>query len=1052
MRFTSLLILISFCSQIKLHSQAESLIDTIQEVYHDNDYAKTDSLLIEAFKLYQNDSKLLVRTYLERARLSQVTKKVEGAINDIDSTIIYGEKLLSEEDDLWGEIYLMKGVLLSNAGKTDGSIFYFRKAIDHLNQHNPESEELESAQANLSRSLFLQGEFGESIDVGEKSLANSLKKYDTLDIPDPVIFKSLSNTYAYVNDYEKAEAYARLYLRHLQKSSPPGHLNIGVAHTDIALVNIYMEKYEDALQEYEKAREIFYDHHLETGSNIYIGYVFQVMSQVYDRMGELELALEYSRKGLELRKTEYNKNNINLFGSYDIIADYLIKLNRYDEAEEIIDKNFQILKANNIPYNYQHQSLNRSLAQIHDQRGEYDKAEELYLKNIRYIESEDRHISLHAFNNKLGLVRVYYNQGKVDKALTMLPEIEMVVDSLEGKYSKNYSDYIFYLAATINKKGDHQESYRIITDHLDQLDLNPGDSNNFNLPQIGGIEDLLHLMLVIMKDSYKSGEAPLPLSEVDKILTTVDLFISQKIVTYRNNLSYQREGTFLRNVYGQTIDLLNEYGENRDTKKVLLLAEKSKSLLLRIVNNHRLIESGIDEENLPASYREIYNRDKLLSDSLLKYKTIVSEAETITASMMTSLSDASDTYMRFKDSLRATGSTYLSDKFSFEIDDIDLASILNEGEDMIEFFKIDSTLYTFYTSGNDKVKISSQVFGPVQEILKDGINQKISQDKALMNKLFELLIPEDFSVKNSPLLIIPDDVLYYLNFELLVDDDGEYLINHHKIRYAYSLSLLDVQKKIRSSGKKPKDIVAYTPGFTRVIKDNYLNSLEDTERDTSYLQLLSQPFMLSLLEGLKIFETDSYQDNEACELNFKNKDLNAAIIHFGTHGEIDGERPIYSRLMMAIDSMNDGSLHAYEIYNQQLNADLAVLAACKSGRGQLNQGEGVLSLAHAFTYAGVPSTVMTLWDVDERATATILNNFYTNLKDGLTKSEALHQAKLTYLSSVPSELQAPYYWAGLVLIGNDAPIISSGFNKLWIVGIVSLVLIILLLIRKKRNN
>ena len=69
-------------------------------------------------------------------------------------------------------------------------------------------------------------------------------------------------------------------------------------------------------------------------------------------------------------------------------------------------------------------------------------------------------------------------------------------------------------------------------------------------------------------------------------------------------------------------------------------------------------------------------------------------------------------------------------------------------------------------------------------------------------------------------------------------------------------------------------------------------------------------------------------------------------------------------------------LHTYEIYNLDLNGELALLSACSTGNGKLQKGEGVLSLARAFTYAGMPSVVMTLWDVEDISSGNIIPSFY----------------------------------------------------------------------------
>jgi len=90
-------------------------------------------------------------------------------------------------------------------------------------------------------------------------------------------------------------------------------------------------------------------------------------------------------------------------------------------------------------------------------------------------------------------------------------------------------------------------------------------------------------------------------------------------------------------------------------------------------------------------------------------------------------------------------------------------------------------------------------------------------------------------------------------------------------------------------------------------------------------------------------------------------------------------------------------LYLTEIYGLHLNANLLVLSACETGIGKLEKGEGMISLARAFNYAGVPAIVTTLWKIDDESTSKIMEYFYENLNNSLSKNEALHQAKLTYL-------------------------------------------------------
>jgi len=129
---------------------------------------------------------------------------------------------------------------------------------------------------------------------------------------------------------------------------------------------------------------------------------------------------------------------------------------------------------------------------------------------------------------------------------------------------------------------------------------------------------------------------------------------------------------------------------------------------------------------------------------------------------------------------------------------------------------------------------------------------------------------------------------------------------------------------------------------------------------------------------------------------------------------------MYSLIAFAQDDdpKEDGFLHTYEIFNLQLNTDLVTLSACETGLGKLSRGEGLIGLTRAFMYAGAPSVLVSLWSVDE-STAALMKIFYQNLKDGMSKAEALRQAKLKLIRKHESGMSFahPFLWAAFVLVG-----------------------------------
>ena len=112
----------------------------------------------------------------------------------------------------------------------------------------------------------------------------------------------------------------------------------------------------------------------------------------------------------------------------------------------------------------------------------------------------------------------------------------------------------------------------------------------------------------------------------------------------------------------------------------------------------------------------------------------------------------------------------------------------------------------------------------------------------------------------------------------------------------------------------------------------------------------------------------------------------------------------------------DGFLRAHEVYNLNLPAEVVVLSGCQTGLGKEVRGEGLIGLTRGFMYAGAARVVVSLWSVDDEATAKLMVSFYRSLlKDGKRPAEALRAAQIEMLKS--GRWQAPHYWAAFVLQG-----------------------------------
>jgi len=303
------------------------------------------------------------------------------------------------------------------------------------------------------------------------------------------------------------------------------------------------------------------------------------------------------------------------------------------------------------------------------------------------------------------------------------------------------------------------------------------------------------------------------------------------------------------------------------------------------------------------------------------------------------------------------------------------------------------------------------------------------------------------------LIIINDGVGNYLPFESLPVDCSSNLYVNDLFNVSYEMSSTLALERNALSTKRSCTFTGFAASYDKDIpSDNYLISMRSGS-ETKY----NLPFAVDEISTIStLVNGKSYINQFATETAFKSVAQSAGVVHLSLHGELSDLLPMESGLLFNnTDSLNDGLLSSAEIYNLNMTAEMAVLSACETGVGPLKRGEGLQSVARAFAYSGVNSTVMSLWEVPDLATKKIMVAFYEGLKNGLRKDEALRQAKLHYLArTIEPQERHPYYWAGFVAQGNMSPLkfSSSGNRWLWTLGIFACIGLVFMLFKvvKKR--
>jgi CHAT domain-containing protein len=136
-------------------------------------------------------------------------------------------------------------------------------------------------------------------------------------------------------------------------------------------------------------------------------------------------------------------------------------------------------------------------------------------------------------------------------------------------------------------------------------------------------------------------------------------------------------------------------------------------------------------------------------------------------------------------------------------------------------------------------------------------------------------------------------------------------------------------------------------------------------------------------------------------------------VHFATHGKVENEAPLFSRLMTSPAAGQPGRFSLYELTDMEIRARLVILSACETGLGKWSGGDEIAGLNRAFLAAGAKVVVSSLWSVSDESTVLLMKEFHRGLHDGLAPAVALRDAELAVRKQYPQ----PYYWAPFILTG-----------------------------------
>jgi len=758
------------------------------------------------------------------------------------------------------------------------------------------------------------------------------------------------------------------------------------------------------------------------------------MGLYYWKIDNYSKALEYYEKALVIAKDLKNiedqterLNNIGIIykeiGNYDKALAFLTQALQLDKKSTNIE--YVSIDLNNIGTTYRKKGL------LSGNKMDFQKALEYFNDCLKLtIKSNDTKTKIRIINN-IGTIHndlelydealKYYDQGLKLSAYIQDKEIKSFI--------LNNIGIVYY------NLGDYQESTKYCQKAIDlALEIKSGQ--------------VLWEAFLDLGNSYKKQ------SKYSDALSNYKNSINI-IESARSNLELEemKAGYFGSDkrieAYHNIIDLLARLHAAEPQKSYgteafeYMEKAKARAFLDSLEVSEVAISSGIDfrlanrEKKINQDITALYKK-LLIPDLTPEQKNDIDEK----------LKTAEDDHEKLKREIRSTSPAYANLKYPKLISLKEAQGHLLDNETAFIAYSIGKDVSYGFAFSKSALKIfpippRKDIQLKVTNYLKV-LSDKDSRDFTAGFELFAELVQPGLDNRLKRLIIIPDDVLYFLPFEsLLMDrDSNSWLIKKYTMAYAPSVSSLSeiIKRGDLRGNKNSKDILAFgDPDYGPYERTNEKTASPDvfqkyySSADFRFFRLNYSGVEVRKIAALfKANRKDIFLRGEATEQDLKRLPLNQyKIVHFAAHGLIDDEKPARSAIVLSLDqqSQEDGFVQIREIFNLRLSAALVSLSACQTGKGAYIRGEGIEGLSRAFFYAGASSVLMSLWSINDQASSQLMERFYRHLRSSASLMDALQKAKLEMIRS--DVFAHPYYWASFVISGNATNVIFPKKTGPW---------------------
>ena len=754
--------------------------------------------------------------------------------------------------------------------------------------------------------------------------------------------------------------------------------------------------------------------------------LFNTISQLYRRLNQPSEAEKFFREGLAIKAGNNIQDKNLLYINY---ADFLAVQGRNSESEKVLEDGLSTVRRIFGTDSREYCLMNASGAEIlYSSRGETQRALEIYNECFHYVETHPWDEAM----KKFLLVKyagTLFEAGFYRKVLEASDDADLLNPEggqdftgagLAARYSEEDMEVLLlrYRALNVLATGEQRREYLRDAITTGRFIVSLYDHQRTEMSE----EESRNNLSADTREVYAGMlENYLELYELDHDRSSLEGFFEfserSKVAGFLTSMREVNAARF--SLPAGMIDLDNNLKREAGLYRELIARERTKA----VPDSQRIAtwES--------VAFSLLRKRDSLLNIFEERYPSFYNLKY---SNKVTPLDEVEDVIGR-----RANLLSYvMTDNKLYII-------VSNSRKTEVVTREIDSA---FYSSLNRYREMLSEM--PATSSVRKPFNEFMDLSLELYSILLEPAIPY---IKGDKIVVSPDNILSYIPFETLTTEefrspellyrDAPFALKDYRFSYIYSVTLSSETE--RRSRRLRNNLVAFAPTYEGMeLSDSLLTEYPGLRGD-----IRSLPFALVEAENaVKQCGGKAFLAENATEEAYEKEAHNYAIIHLAMHTLVDDKHPAFSKMIFSRseDGSDDGLLNTYEVYSIPLNAMMVVLSSCNTGTGMLVTGEGILSLARGFLFAGSRSVVMSMWTVEDASASSLIGSFYSNMRKGQTKSEALRTARLKFLRTADQERSHPYYWSTLVVYGDDTPLWFSSiklYSSLLIILVVTALLV-----------